>query len=348
MAGGKLYGGEAQCPLPRKRTRLALGSVGMPPLVPEVPELAPSCPQPDVEHAVDPTIVLTTTGHVLAVNARAASLLGFARDELLGGKLAVDPGSGALRVDLTAARARVALRHRSGRRVEIDALLAHDATGAIVATLRPRISSQLAMTPIAGVVKHQLLLIASDVGLLHQRLPAYASSELQRALVRLEQNVYAVDRQVSEVLDLSHIDAGRLELVREPTDLSQLVTAVVDRTVPVQERFRAIVHRGEPLVVPADAARVERVLANLVHRALEVTPSPNEIFIELEAYADAARISVIDAGPPLSPAEIERAFDRSSLGLYVSRKILEAHGGRMDVITSSRRGARFFLELPVG
>lgn len=346
-----MYGGDAQCPLPRKRARLAMGSAGMPPLTPELPvPLTPSCPQPDVEHAIDPTVVLTTTGHVLAANARAASLLGYARDELLGSPLAVDPHDrGVLRVDLAGARARVVLRHRSGRRVEVDALLAYDDSGAIVATLRPRTSSaQTTMAPIAGVVKHQLLLIASDVGLLHQRLPAYASSELQRALVRLEQNVYAIDRQVSEVLDLTHIDAGRLELVREPVDVPQLVTTVVDRTVPVHDRFRAVVHREAQVVVHADVARLERVLANLVHRALEVTPSPNEIFIEVDPYPDAVRVSVIDGGPPMSAVAVERAFDRDSLGLYVSRKILEAHGGRLDVITSTRPGARFFLELPVG
>jgi signal transduction histidine kinase len=132
---------------------------------------------------------------------------------------------------------------------------------------------------------------------------------------------------------------------------------VIERVVPAPEKLRVSLDACERVVVLIDELRIERVIANLLDNALKYTPS--EIVVRLTHAGSDALISITDSGPGLSQHEVTRLFQPyqrastsrgrpgSGLGLYVSKAIVEAHGGRMGVETHRGRGARFFFAIPL-
>jgi signal transduction histidine kinase len=115
----------------------------------------------------------------------------------------------------------------------------------------------------------------------------------------------------------------------------------------------------DPALVRVDAIRIERVIENLLHNALKYSSAPSAVVIRLEAVLGFATMSIVDAGPGLSTEEIQTVFDRHrrgeaargsggfGIGLYASRRMIEAHGGRLWVESVVGSGARFYFELPI-
>jgi signal transduction histidine kinase len=147
-------------------------------------------------------------------------------------------------------------------------------------------------------------------------------------------------------------------MFREPTDLQRLLAAVVDRVVPSRDRARVCIEAHASALVLVDVPRIERVVANLLQNALKYAAG-TPVVVRLETRESRARVSIIDSGPGLHDDDIASLFakhrrgrqagkrDGSGLGLYVSRKIVEAHGGRIAADSPEGRGAHFFFELPL-
>jgi signal transduction histidine kinase len=188
---------------------------------------------------------------------------------------------------------------------------------------------------------------------------ATGNAEVRAALARISRNVFYADRMVQDLLDCCAIASGHLELRRTPTELRGLLAQVVDRVVSTRDSGRVWIEASSPLTVSVDALRIERVVANLIANALKYAPRPSLIGVRLEVRDGCARVSVIDDGPGLTVAESEWVFERyrrtpssaahegSGLGLYISKRIVEAHGGRIGVDSVEGAGSRFYFELPV-
>jgi signal transduction histidine kinase len=129
--------------------------------------------------------------------------------------------------------------------------------------------------------------------------------------------------------------------------------------VPCSERYRVMLADSEPIEVLADAVRIERVVMNLLDNALKYTPPCGGIVVRMSKDDRHAQVSISDAGPGLSSAERRVVFEPyrrvstsagrigTGLGLYVSKQIVEAHGGSIGVESMRGLGARFFFELPL-
>ena len=207
-------------------------------------------------------------------------------------------------------------------------------------------------------LKSPLAMIALDLCMLQERLPVQAALELRRTLDRIGQNVAFIDRLVHDLLDLSLIDAARLTVITEPTELTALVAEVVDRATPERDRRRVSIEAAGPAVVMGDGPRLERVIANLLGNALKYAPTRSEIVVRIEV-GDVARVSVIDQGPGLAVGEASTVFQKyrrattargregAGLGLFVSHQIVEAHGGRIGVASEVGKGSCFYFELPL-
>ena len=206
-------------------------------------------------------------------------------------------------------------------------------------------------------LKTPLATIALETYLLEHKLTP--SDEVARAAVaRIASNVEFLDRMVQDILDLSALDAGQLELRRQPTELRALVEHVVERVTPSRDRGRVVVDPGPRVVLDIDDLRIERVVANLLGNALKYAPSCTGIVLRLEVGPRSALLSVADAGPGMTPGEMKHVFDKYrrgatarahegwGLGLYVSKLLVEAHGGRIGIASELGRGSRFFFELP--
>ena len=207
-------------------------------------------------------------------------------------------------------------------------------------------------------LKNPLATIALEMCLLGEKLVDTAPADVTRAIARVLQNVSFLDRMVQDILDLSAIDMGSLVLQCRPIDLRELAEHVIDRAVPSRDRPRVFLDAECSATVVVDELRLERVLANLLQNALKYAPRDSGIVVRVERTALAARISVIDAGPGLSDDDASHIFEQyrrgdqanghegSGLGLYVAKRIVEAHGGTIGVESVRTIGSRFFFEIP--
>jgi signal transduction histidine kinase len=167
-------------------------------------------------------------------------------------------------------------------------------------------------------------------------------------------------RLVNDVLEMARLDAARLELRREAVDLVALARRCAEQSLLLAnaEREVRVEAPPEPVVGVWDADRLAQVVTNLIDNALKYAPD-GPIVVHVEGRPDAASLSVIDRGPGVAPAEQERIFERfgraaettangMGLGLYISRALVNAHGGRLWVDSTSGHGATFSLTLPYG
>ncbi len=205
-------------------------------------------------------------------------------------------------------------------------------------------------------LKNPLASIALEIELMDARTPA---GEHAASIERIRRNVGYLDRLIYNMMDGCMVSRGKLALRRARCDLGGLLLAVIDRVVPTPERHRVVLEVADPAEVFVDELRIERVVANLLDNALKYTPASAGIVVRLSLEVYGAQVSVCDAGPGLSPTETSVVFEPyrraatgrrrpgSGLGLYVSKQIIEAHGGHIGVESVRGVGARFFFGLPL-
>jgi two-component system sensor histidine kinase/response regulator len=166
---------------------------------------------------------------------------------------------------------------------------------------------------------------------------------------------------VSQVLDVSRLEAGRMPLSVAETDLVLLLPAAVGG-LGVTPAGLSVVYElpNEPVPVSCDAAVIGRVVANLVGNAYKFTRRNGEVRIGLVQRNGRVRFSVTDQGPGVAPEYRQRIFDKfwqvpsggsagarsSGLGLTFCKLAVEAHRGEVGVESAETGGARFWVELP--
>jgi signal transduction histidine kinase len=208
-------------------------------------------------------------------------------------------------------------------------------------------------------LKNPLATIALEMCLLADSLGVSAPAELHGSVHRIRLNISYLDRMVQDILDSAAIDDSRLALNRQPTELTDLIAQTIERSVASRDLPRITVVARARIVLDIDALRIERVLANLIHNALKYASAPTPVTVSVDVGTTKVTISVADRGPGLSKHQQLVAFDKygrvpgtssqegTGLGLYVARRIIEAHGGTIDVFSVPNIGSRFFFELPV-
>jgi signal transduction histidine kinase len=193
-----------------------------------------------------------------------------------------------------------------------------------------------------------------------------ALTEHQSALVdTLGRSGRQLQRLIDEALDLSRIEAGRIDLTEQDFDLIDVLEQVVDLHAPAAGarglELRLRVSAALPPYARGDGGRLAQVIGNLVSNAVKFTERG-----AVEVSAEAGRggelmIAVSDSGPGIGPADRRRLFEPytqlapsvagrrggSGLGLAISRRLVEAMGGCIDLPDSRLRGTRFRVRLPV-
>ena len=271
-------------------------------------------------------------------------------------------------VRLTAASQKVGkgrvIRRLEGRRDELGTL------SAVLAETTQRLTTTNAQLHEALALRDRFLSIAAhelrtpltslslQLALLQRRIEHGADREALRsntkALVRQSQRLAQL---VGELLDVTRIQAGKLELHRELVRMEPLVREVCARCAPLLDAGQnTLTLELEPNVVTeADPSRLDQVLVNLLgNAARHAQGAPIEV--SLWTAGDEICIRVRDQGPGIPEvvqARLFQPFARSpgvtpglGLGLYISREIVEAHGGRIEVETAPGEGTAFTVRLP--
>lgn len=189
---------------------------------------------------------------------------------------------------------------------------------------------------------------------------AFLPERVTRLVEQTERSIGRLSRLVEDMLDISRIATGRLNMRFEQVDLGELTREVVDRLGPqlTEAGHTLELHLTPSLMGRWDRERLEQVLANLLSNALKYAPGAPLKVTTLEVGTSAI-LEVEDRGPGIAPEDHHRVFERFErlvatnqvsglgLGLHISRHIVEAHGGTIRVRSAIGEGARFIVELPV-
>ncbi len=244
----------------------------------------------------------------------------------------------------------------------------------VVLSLRDTESRRRAETDHAGLIStvaHELRSPLTSVkgfsSTLLRRWDKFTDAQKQLMLQTIEADADRVTRLITELLDISRIDAGRLQVRRQPVDVAAVVRGQVERAlatgngdVPSPEWFVVDVASELPEVW-ADPDRLEQILANLIEngRRHGRVPVHVRVGIDPDAPADEPGVEVVveDSGDGIPEADIPLVFSKfwrgsrrggTGLGLYVVRGLVEAHEGRMTVGRSRHGGALFRFTLRGG
>jgi NtrC-family two-component system sensor histidine kinase KinB len=165
---------------------------------------------------------------------------------------------------------------------------------------------------------------------------------------------------VDDLLDLSRIQGGRMELLRQPVPARALLeeAVVASRDAAGASGLRLSIRAAVEDEVAADAERVGLVLSNLIANAIRHTGAGGEVVLEASRSGDLVRFEVRDTGEGIPREYLERIFERFfrvpgrgvggvGLGLYLVREIVQAHGGEVGVESEPAKGSRFWFTLPV-
>lgn len=182
-----------------------------------------------------------------------------------------------------------------------------------------------------------------------------------RFLGRISTEVDALTQMAQELLDLSRIESGQVELVLAPLAPKDLVTSAADRMRMQAERagLKLSVKCQEGLQnIRADKSRLEQVLVNIIHNAVKFTKPGGEIVLVAESVIGGIRFAVRDSGVGIPAESLSRIFERfyrvdrsrtgsgTGLGLSISKHIIEAHGGKIWAESEEGRGSTFYFEIP--
>ncbi|MBK0392195.1 hybrid sensor histidine kinase/response regulator [Ramlibacter algicola] len=177
---------------------------------------------------------------------------------------------------------------------------------------------------------------------------------------RDQQQIQSMIRLLDDMLDATRVRTGKLTVKLEPMDLAHVARHTVDS---MQEPARAA---GTPLALQApdtlplfgDAQRLQQVLTNLLTNAVRYGEA-KPVQVRLWTEGEHAVLAVRDQGPGISPPEQERIFEQFErgdaagqvaglgLGLFISRQIVQAHGGRIELRSTPGQGAEFRVRLPL-
>ena len=212
-------------------------------------------------------------------------------------------------------------------------------------------------------VSHELRTpLTSITGYVELLLEDEGSEEKRGYLSIVDRNAQRLLGLVSDLLFTARLQDGRLELEREEVDLTGLVVHAVDSARPRAEgsEIELVVETEEVGRVLGEEARLAQLLDNLVSNAVKFTPQGGRVTVRLSGGDGVARIEVSDTGIGIPDEERERLFERffrsqtalerqiqgTGLGLYISKAIVEAHGGRIGVHSTEGEGTSFVVELP--
>ncbi len=258
---------------------------------------------------------------------------------------------------------------------EIDAMsiLAAQASAAIT---NARLFEQLheasrAKDDFLANLSHELRTPLTPIlGWMHILRPLAATSPLlAQGLETIERNARQQARLINDLLDLTRIVSGKMELSREPKSLDALVAASVDQVRQQADARRIKLIQSLPveaIVCNVDTVRIQQVLANLLNNAVKFTPDEGEIRVSLSLVDRAdrnydAQIEVSDTGIGIAPEFLPHVFDRFAqahgginqhhgglgLGLAITRAMVEMHGGQVEAQSEGLgHGSRFIVRLP--
>lgn len=314
----------------------------------------------------DPVLVLDEERTLVALNVAAIDVLGADAAAFIGQPVGdsfeVRSGGGvpALRTGLPSTEGQVDLvfRRPDGTDVPVTATI-RTSGGSIVVAMRP--SGERSGIAIISTVSHELRSPLTSVkgytSLMLNRWERLRDEQKRTMLEQVHHDADRVTRLVTELLDISRLETGRLVLRRQMVDLPVLARSVVEKVeMAIPELDCTVAFPDELPKVYADPDKVEQVLTNLVENAAKYG-SPKAMRVTATVEDGFVAIAVRDTGEGIPADDLPRVFTKffrrdhgrptgTGLGLWISQGLVEAHGGQLTATSTLGEGSTFRFTLP--
>jgi CheY-like chemotaxis protein/nitrogen-specific signal transduction histidine kinase len=215
---------------------------------------------------------------------------------------------------------------------------------------------------LAHELRNPLAPLRTGLDLVLQVRPALPG--IDRTLESMNRQLDHMVRLIDDLLDVSRIDSGKLELKKERVDLATLIERAIDgnRTFFDRRGQRVAVDVPRSVTVVADGVRVVQILGNILHNASKFAPEGGTIGVQLSHESGTAVVRITDGGVGIPPDQLERIFDMFAhierptaaadrglgIGLALARNLAQMHGGTLVAHSAGEgRGSTFSLALPV-
>jgi two-component system phosphate regulon sensor histidine kinase PhoR len=194
------------------------------------------------------------------------------------------------------------------------------------------------------------------IGLKKQELSVPVQQYIEKAILALSK----LQNLVNDLLDVSKIQAGKLEYSITPINITDVVKACVENARHVFPQFTFDNQVTDDFIVNGNAERLEQVIMNLINNAVKYSPDNRTIIIKAMIHESYVRVGITDFGIGLSQKQQERVFERFyrvedkkymssglGMGLYISHEIISNHQGEMGVESELGKGSTFYFDLPL-
>jgi len=214
------------------------------------------------------------------------------------------------------------------------------------------------LSMITHELRNPLTTLLGYAQLLRKGIAHMAPDQQARALATIEAAASQMRRLVDDLHDAGTIGTGHFAIRRAPIDLLEVARRVIDMQQAMVIDHQLILEAPERLEGEWDGERVSQLLANLVSNAIKYSPDGGDVRVAVREIAGEVIIRVSDRGIGLSGEQIGRLFQPftrlytgqdirgTGLGLYISKAIVEAHGGRIWVESTPGQGSTFMVALP--
>lgn len=323
----------------------------------------------------DPIIIADDTGRFLAINPAAGEQFGLHPKFDIGAPVAGKLRSGELEGLLLSeegGRADVTLfspHPRTFRARATPVRPGQGLVGARILTLED-ITSEKEMEQLkadfVAVIGHELrtplTMIKGYAGTLAKRGDAMPPEARGKALTAVHDHAQRLERLVEDLLLVSRVERSRPPLHLERLDLGEIIEGAVEQARRQHENRDIVIERpATDLRYLLDTVKLEQVVHHLVDNAIKFSQAPDAVTVEIEPSEEHVEVRVIDHGAGIFSGDVPHLFERfhqvdgsatrahggTGIGLYISRTLVEAHGGTIGVRSALGRGSTFWFRIPL-
>jgi signal transduction histidine kinase len=179
-------------------------------------------------------------------------------------------------------------------------------------------------------------------------------------LSKMDDQITRLTKQVADLLDISKMQEGKLELAQEAVDMDELVREVVENLKPTTNHH-LLIEGAAQRTITGDRDRLGQVLMNLLTNAIKYSPQAETVVVRVAQTRDTLTVSVHDFGIGIAQSHQEKLFERFyrvysekdqtypglGIGLYIAHEIIQRHGGKMWVDSVEGKGSTFSFSLPI-
>lgn len=217
-----------------------------------------------------------------------------------------------------------------------------------------------------GIASHELKTpltsVKAYIQLLERQIMNHSLKESQVLpyLSKSKTYIKRLELLVNDLLDVSKIQAGKMVYNMKPFDVDEMLKEAIDFIRPLSEKHHIVIAEKANTTVVADKLKIEEVITNFLTNAIKYSPDNKDIIVSAQANGNDLTVSVTDQGIGISKQNIPHLFERYyrvkdntfrftglGIGLFISKVIIDAHNGTIDVDSEPGKGSKFSFTIPV-